>query len=379
MAKQNILNDSTTWGAEATKIEANFDELYNEKADHGYASIEVAKTLKQVEDNASVKIENLVVNGDFRNGTTGWENASNAENIRIDGGMIAYDSKGSWNGIKTPISIQTASGDKCYIRSSVMVNQDVSHIFSQVGFYEPNFVSYNYGTLVANTMKSMSAIIISSFTGLNSVRLRTGAESGAVVKWGKTSLINLTQIFGAGNEPTKEEFELLLSTLGIDYFEGEITIPAQKVMQWQQQTLKQVDDEVSQLAGGKLRSRSYNYILEQGSIGTSSVNMGGKISSQTRIRTLPIKGVNNIFLDSDDWKIYTFFYNSKDISPDTYVDSIPFQTGGVNIPIPDIGEYVCFVLAKKDDAEITPEDENGLLEIYVNLAYIEGEIEENRK
>ena len=28
MAKQNILNDSTSWGVEATKIEANFAELY---------------------------------------------------------------------------------------------------------------------------------------------------------------------------------------------------------------------------------------------------------------------------------------------------------------------------------------------------------------
>ena len=45
--------------------------------------------------------------------------------------------------------------------------------------------------------------------------------------------INLTETFGAGNEPTKEEMDLLISTLGIDYFEGEITIPAQKIMQWQ--------------------------------------------------------------------------------------------------------------------------------------------------
>lgn len=33
MAKQNILNDNTTWGSEATKIESNFSELYNEKVD----------------------------------------------------------------------------------------------------------------------------------------------------------------------------------------------------------------------------------------------------------------------------------------------------------------------------------------------------------
>jgi len=160
--------------------------------------------------------ENLVINGDFRNGTTGWINSSNAVNIRIDGGMIAYDSTGVWNGIMTPISIQTTSGDKCYIRTSVIVNQDVDSINSLIGFYQPNAVSYNYGALVANTMKSMSAIIISSFTGLSSIRLRTGALSGAIVKWGKTSLINLTQIFGSGNEPDLATCDKVFS----NYFEG---------------------------------------------------------------------------------------------------------------------------------------------------------------
>ena len=46
--------------------------------------------------------------------------------------------------------------------------------------------------------------------------------------------INLTETFGAGNEPTEEEMNLLLDMLPVDYFEGEITIPAQKIMQWQQ-------------------------------------------------------------------------------------------------------------------------------------------------
>jgi len=85
MAKQNILNDNTTWGAEATKIEANFDELYNNKVDttsvvqttgaslsdvmsqkavtneltskanHGYDSS--PKTLKEVEDDLALKAD----------------------------------------------------------------------------------------------------------------------------------------------------------------------------------------------------------------------------------------------------------------------------------------------------------------------------------
>ena len=55
--------------------------------------------------------------------------------------------------------------------------------------------------------------------------------------------------FGAGNEPTKEEFELLLSTLGIEYFEGEITIPAQKIMQWQLALIRKNKNAIIALGG----------------------------------------------------------------------------------------------------------------------------------
>ncbi|MEA4918169.1 hypothetical protein, partial [Proteiniphilum sp.] len=49
---------------------ANLVQLAGEKADHGYASS--PKTLKDVEELASAKIPNLVLNGDLHNGLTGW-------------------------------------------------------------------------------------------------------------------------------------------------------------------------------------------------------------------------------------------------------------------------------------------------------------------
>ena len=61
--------------------------------------------------------------------------------------------------------------------------------------------------------------------------------------------INLTETFGAGNEPTKAEMDLLFSTLGIDYFEGEITIPAQKIMQWQLAMIRQNRNAIIALGG----------------------------------------------------------------------------------------------------------------------------------
>ena len=46
--------------------------------------------------------------------------------------------------------------------------------------------------------------------------------------------MTLTAIFGEGNEANqRRKWTYLFPILGIDYFEGEITIPSQKVMQWQ--------------------------------------------------------------------------------------------------------------------------------------------------
>lgn len=66
---------------------------------------------------------------------------------------------------------------------------------------------------------------------------------------GNIVIVNLTKTFGAGNEPTEEEMDLLISTLGIDYFEGEITIPAQKVMQWQLALIRKNKNAIIALGG----------------------------------------------------------------------------------------------------------------------------------
>jgi len=85
----------------------------------------------------------------------------------------------------------------------------------------------------------------------NGIRLSVGFFSAATVQYFVDNFIvvNLTETFGKGNEPTKEEMDLLLDILGIDYFEGEITIPAQKVMQWQLAMIRQNRNAIIALDG----------------------------------------------------------------------------------------------------------------------------------
>jgi len=61
--------------------------------------------------------------------------------------------------------------------------------------------------------------------------------------------INLTKTFGAGNEPTEEEMNLLLDIAGISYIDDEVIIPAQKIMQWQLALIRKNKNAIIALGG----------------------------------------------------------------------------------------------------------------------------------
>ena len=219
----------------------------------------VTDEIAQLADNASVKIKNLVVNGDF-NSSEGW--TTTAQGTIVDGELVIT----TLNSPPWKQNINASIGDKVYFGG-------VCYTLSGVGAFNTPFIMLSDGisdTQVSNQTATPTKLSqIRTIAGANpKIRFNEHYAGDVDQRFDKIFAINLTTTFGAGNEPTKEEFELLLATLGIDYFEGEITIPAQKVMQWQlksirenknekaahgytdsPKTLKQVDDVVSQLAG----------------------------------------------------------------------------------------------------------------------------------
>ncbi len=64
MAKQNILNDNTSWGVESTKIESNFAELYNNKVDKIAVVQTTGASLSDVMSQKSVTDEITQLAGD---------------------------------------------------------------------------------------------------------------------------------------------------------------------------------------------------------------------------------------------------------------------------------------------------------------------------
>lgn len=120
-------------------------------------------------------------------------------------------------------------------------------------FYFGMSVRVNSGTPIisgAHNGAGVSPLNLTLKDGFNSwTVVCVGFDNFAAINFDGTTLWNfnfdsliaydLTVIFGEGNEPTKEEMDLLISILDINYFEGEITIPAQNVMQWQLALIRQ--------------------------------------------------------------------------------------------------------------------------------------------
>jgi GAF domain-containing protein len=222
------------------------------KANHGYESN--PKTLKQVEDDTSVKMTNLIVNGGFESGVPSWYGVqpilSGEEKLSGDSsGYVASANVISYSTVDIPCDLN----DKLYI--------SISRRFKSIGVLGTNAIRvYDFGVIEnreeiapfyngnLDVWETTTAIVDGRTNG---IRFSAGFFSSATAQCFVDNMIavNLTETFGKGNEPTKEEFELLLATLGIDYFEGEITIPAQKIMQWQLALIRRNKNAIIALGG----------------------------------------------------------------------------------------------------------------------------------
>ena len=229
-------------------------EVDDEKTDHGYASIEVAKTLKQVEDDTSVKITNLIPNGGFESGVPSW---SGTRPVLSGEEKLSGDSSGYVNLVSgvsySQIDIVCDLNDKLYISVSRRFKTTPSDTSFPIRISDFGSLANSelYGRFYNGNLDvwETTTFITNGRTG--GIRLGVGVFGSTVAEFFVDNFIvvNLTETFGEGNEPTKEEFELSLASLGIDFFEGEITVPAQKIMQWQLKLIRKNKNAIIALGG----------------------------------------------------------------------------------------------------------------------------------
>ena len=193
----------------ATTVQGAINELDTEKAptihthdDRYYTETEVDTALANKAD--KLFATNLVTNGDFSNGTTGWSGLTS--NVQITNGKMIINTS-------SPISplnmMNIVNANRYYL--AVKVKSD--------GVGRVNISFANGGTVVSNTLQTSVTLI--NFDIQSLVLIATGngdrlamtrlSFTNNTVELDDFMVINLTEIFGVGKEPTKEQMDWLLA------------------------------------------------------------------------------------------------------------------------------------------------------------------------
>ena len=162
--------------------------------------------------------QNLVVNGDFRNGTTGWF-FSNVTSSLLTGGILMQKTN-TESLMRMHTTGTVVTGGIYYSRAllkcsiSPSANDVMFGQFNSSLSVNSSHISYTQSTTdlqVLSIRGTMGQPANFFFTGVGAKSTYTGTISVYGIR-----VINLTATFGAGNEPTKEQCDLLFA----NYFEG---------------------------------------------------------------------------------------------------------------------------------------------------------------
>ena len=160
---------------------------------------------------------NLVSNGDFSNGTTGWT----ANNSTLSANNNTLSTTGN-NTSATVGAIQNYNkiiGNKYYVTAKARVtNSDATSISIYTGV--PAAV---LNTPIINTWYKLSGIFTATSyqsVVINNAYINTATANGKTMDIQYITLIDLTAAFGAGKEPTLAEMDRLMARFPNSWFDG---------------------------------------------------------------------------------------------------------------------------------------------------------------
>ena len=182
-------------------------------------STQLAEIENDVADKAQkLKATNLVVNGDFSQGLTGWTLRSNptyietVENGRYKATIAAAITTTDF--YLRP-AVNTVSGNKYYLACVIIPAKSAGVNSFQLG---ASVVSLTLTPLIENRPSAVLTATNTSSPVLN--HRTTNYATGDSLYIDNFIVIDLTAIFGAGNEPTKEQMDRLLAEFPNSWFDG---------------------------------------------------------------------------------------------------------------------------------------------------------------
>ncbi|MCW8314223.1 hypothetical protein K7A41_23560 [Sphingobacterium sp. InxBP1] len=165
-------------------------------------------------------LTNLLVNSDFANGLTNWTVDTNITDAAVNSGILTFTGKGnidvSGNRISQLVSLPSTG--IVYIRVEAKSDVGAKLLLGRG-------TSGGYRTFdTTNLFQSFSA----NFAAAPS-RLRIGAELDMKIAIKNVMAIDLTVVFGAGNEPSSTDMDAIISSLG-GYYNGFKNVDLNKVI-----------------------------------------------------------------------------------------------------------------------------------------------------
>ena len=225
------------------------------KTDHANRSAELEGKADKV------VIENLIANGDFSDGLNGWgiyglTNANSTRTIVDDpvssGGycLKIYRDNDQTGGFGRRQSFSFNGSSKIYVRVG-MLRLSTDGLTSLVPiFFTENPITSNAGRndIYDNWQYVSNVVDKTSIDTPLYINLAPNVNNdGLTTYYDDVMLINLTETFGTGNEPTKEEMDELIKITG--YIDGEYALNNKEMLIWTLALIRRNKNAIIELGG----------------------------------------------------------------------------------------------------------------------------------
>ena len=230
--------------AESSRVSAEAQR----KTDHANRSAELAGKADKV------VLKNLVENGDFSQGTTGWEFGQLNSDMVVSNGVSKVTARYV---SYSPYHSTTIDKDKKYFISSKIKNLDLRSSAN------PSYALTNGNSLLAESQHMgnyldeidtekfsiVSRVVTANnnYTSISLMKFTTNLSSSQNAYFDDVIFVNLTDTFGEGNEPTKEEMDELIKIAG--YIDGEYALDNKEMLIWTLALIRSNKNAIISLGG----------------------------------------------------------------------------------------------------------------------------------
>lgn len=210
MAEKHAIADADHTRAETDHTTAVADHT-TAASDHTTALADHAVTADMILDGT-----NLVTNGDFSNGVTGWTGYNLVSPATVSGGIVSFTPNVLYGGIARVVL--TKSQSRIYVRVRAKTNApNIMVVMS-------DNVNYSLSSKLAssgNWVDNSSVMTIGASQPSADIIVRSqDASTWGLIEVESIFALDLTTTFGAGNEPTVEQMDAIMAKFPNSWFDG---------------------------------------------------------------------------------------------------------------------------------------------------------------